>query len=658
MVLLPLDSEGYYCPTTRMSPRGQMLLRWGQTCNLCMGCMGLGLILALTGVALLDLVEIYGSDISSVSHLITTRCVGGLLGSLVGGKLYDAYNVQTMTILMMAIACVTVLMIPLSGSLPLAHAVIFFGGISSGAFDTGANVWIIRMWPENSNPALQVFHLAFGVGCVVAPLIAEPFLSTGVVREVLNQTDNLTAYLTSNDSGYSPLHLVLNETGTNEHAGLFFSVTGVALLDLAEVYGTDVRSVAQLVTTRGVGILAGGFIGGRLYDRLHTQLLSIVMTLLMAAGVLLTPSCGRLGYAHSASVLAGLAMGALDTGANVWLINLWPTGCGPALQAYHLAFGIGAFIAPFVTEPFLSVNVSAAANVTATSANITSPWAQISGMVLGEELEVAISEMREPRLSWAFGIVSGFIFLVAILMFIVYLLDRSDYKPSPAPSNQSQNGRVNRFAYTLLALLGCYIMVYLGLECSFGQMLPTFAVESDLQMTKSEAAYLTSLFFLTFTVARIGSIFWSAVASPSCILLTCQVLLVITFALLPIFGASSATWLWALSGVAGVGLAAVFAAAVSYAVQFLVITNTMMSVVTVSASLGTMVPPVLVGMFIEQDAMVLAYVCIAAALLMNVLFLAMHLCARGRPRLMTDTTVEDSACANSGEPQHGLHEKF
>ncbi|XP_077498861.1 sodium-dependent glucose transporter 1B-like isoform X3 [Amblyomma americanum] len=623
MVLLPLDSEGYYCPTTRMSPRGQMLLRWGQTCNLCMGCMGLGLILALTGVALLDLVEIYGSDISSVSHLITTRCVGGLLGSLVGGKLYDAYNVQAMTILMMAIACVAVLMIPLSGSLPLAHAVIFFGGISSGAFDTGANVWIIRMWPENSNPALQVFHLAFGVGCVVAPLIAEPFLSTGVVRE-----------------------------------GLFFSVTGVALLDLAEVYGTDVRSVAQLVTTRGVGILAGGFIGGRLYDRLHTQLLSIVMTLLMAAGVLLTPSCGRLGYAHSASVLAGLAMGALDTGANVWLINLWPTGCGPALQAYHLAFGIGAFIAPFVTEPFLSVNVSAAANVTATSANITSPWAQISGMVLGEELEVAISEMREPRLSWAFGIVSGFIFLVAILMFIVYLLDRSDYKPSPAPSNQSQNCRVNRFAYTLLALLGCYIMVYLGLECSFGQMLPTFAVESDLQMTKSEAAYLTSLFFLTFTVARIGSIFWSAVASPSCILLTCQVLLVITFALLPIFGASSATWLWALSGVAGVGLAAVFAAAVSYAVQFLVITNTMMSVVTVSASLGTMVPPVLVGMFIEQDAMVLAYVCIAAALLMNVLFLAMHLCARGRPRLMTDTTVEDSACANSGEPQHGLHEKF
>lgn len=54
-----------------------------------------------------------------------------------GGKLYDTYNVQTMSILMMALACVTVLMIPLSGSLPLAFVMVFFGGISSGAFDTG-----------------------------------------------------------------------------------------------------------------------------------------------------------------------------------------------------------------------------------------------------------------------------------------------------------------------------------------------------------------------------------------------------------------------------------------------------------------------------------------------------------------------------------------
>ncbi|XP_065280529.1 sodium-dependent glucose transporter 1A-like [Dermacentor albipictus] len=200
--------------TRMLSPRAELWLKLGRTCNLSLGCMGMGLILALTGVALLDLVEIYDSNISSVSQLITTRCVGGLLGSLLGGKLYDMYNVQIMSILVMAIACVTVLMIPLSGSLPLAHAMVFFGGISSGAFDTGANVWIINLWPGNSSPALQVFHLAFGVGCLLAPLIAEPFLSTGHGGSPLNQTaTNLSEHLSSNDTGYSPLE---SPTGTGE----------------------------------------------------------------------------------------------------------------------------------------------------------------------------------------------------------------------------------------------------------------------------------------------------------------------------------------------------------------------------------------------------------------------------------------------------------
>lgn len=407
--------------------------------------------------------------------------------------------------------------------------------------------------------------------------------------------------------------------------GLFFSVTGVALLDLADVYATDVGSVAQLVTTRGVGILAGSFVGGRLYDRLNTQLLSVVLTLLTAAGVAATPSCKQLVYAHGVSVLAGFSMGALDTGANVWLINLWPNGCGPVLQVYHLAFGVGAFVAPFVAEPFLSVNVSSSADA---SANNTGPWAHVSGMLPSEG---ATTVSAESQLSCAFGIVSGFIALVAASMFTVYLLDRSDCKP-PGGDQSSQPGS-GRFAYTLVAFLGAYIMVYLGLECSYGQMLTTFAVESDLQMTKSEAAYLTSLYFLTFTVARIGSVLWSVFAGPSCILVTCQVLLTVTFALLTVFGASSTTWIWTLSGFAGVSLAAVFAAAVSYAVQFVVMTNRLMSMVTVAASLGTMAPPLLVGLFIERHPMVFAYVCFVAALVMSALYFAMYLVTRGKPLL-------------------------
>ncbi|KAH7936454.1 hypothetical protein HPB52_023439 [Rhipicephalus sanguineus] len=279
---------------------------------------------------------------------------------------------------------------------------------------------------------------------------------------------------------------------------------------------------------------------------------------------------------------------------------------------------VGAFVAPFVAEPFLSSNISLAANDT------------LSDGLGGETL------LRETQLSFAFGIVSGFIGLVAASMFVVYLVDRSDCKP-PGDERSSQ-AVSDRFA--LVALLGCYVMVYLGLECSYGQMLATFAVESDLQMTKSEAAYLTSLYFLTFTVARIGSVLWSMLAGPSCILITCQVLTAVTFTLLTVFGASSATWLWTLSGFAGVSLAAIFAAAVSYAVQFVVMTNRLMSMVTVAASLGTMVPPLLVGLFIERDPVIFTYVCLAAALTMSALYFAMYLVTRGKPLVTTDISAQ------------------
>lgn len=42
----------------------------------------------------------------------------------------------------------------------------------------GANVWIMKLWPEDSSPALQVFHSSFGVGSLIAPLIGEPFFSS------------------------------------------------------------------------------------------------------------------------------------------------------------------------------------------------------------------------------------------------------------------------------------------------------------------------------------------------------------------------------------------------------------------------------------------------------------------------------------------------
>ncbi|KAL1467343.1 hypothetical protein MTO96_042258, partial [Rhipicephalus appendiculatus] len=119
-----------------MSSRKKLWLNLGRTSNLSLVNFAMGLAFSITGVALLDLAELYGSSLASISYLLTTRGVGHLLGSFLGGKLYDTYNTQLITILTTVVTCAAVVMTPLSGYLALAHIATFFCGLSTASFIT------------------------------------------------------------------------------------------------------------------------------------------------------------------------------------------------------------------------------------------------------------------------------------------------------------------------------------------------------------------------------------------------------------------------------------------------------------------------------------------------------------------------------------------
>ena len=48
-----------------------------------------------------------------------------------------------------------------------------------GLLDTGANVVTLRLWGSRAEPFLQSLHASFAVGALVAPLLAERFISQG-----------------------------------------------------------------------------------------------------------------------------------------------------------------------------------------------------------------------------------------------------------------------------------------------------------------------------------------------------------------------------------------------------------------------------------------------------------------------------------------------
>lgn len=98
-----------------------------------------GFIFSLTGVMLLDMAEICHTDVSRASHIITSRCIGGLVGSLAGGKFFDTYNTQVTCIVTQVISVFTMVLTPIGGSIVLAYAMSFITGLGLGAFDTGTS---------------------------------------------------------------------------------------------------------------------------------------------------------------------------------------------------------------------------------------------------------------------------------------------------------------------------------------------------------------------------------------------------------------------------------------------------------------------------------------------------------------------------------------
>lgn len=49
-----------------------------------------------------------------------------------------------------------------------------------GLLDTGANVVTLRLWGSRAEPFVQSLHASFAVGALVAPLLAERFISQGL----------------------------------------------------------------------------------------------------------------------------------------------------------------------------------------------------------------------------------------------------------------------------------------------------------------------------------------------------------------------------------------------------------------------------------------------------------------------------------------------
>lgn len=68
--------------------------------------------------------------------------------------------------------------------------------VGAGGWDSATSLWLVELWPTKNSAILQANQFMYGMGSILAPLLAAPFLH-GIKSEVL--VGNETRFLTLED---------------------------------------------------------------------------------------------------------------------------------------------------------------------------------------------------------------------------------------------------------------------------------------------------------------------------------------------------------------------------------------------------------------------------------------------------------------------------
>jgi len=147
------------------------------------GFVALGLAYAVLGPTLTDLAANVGTDLTRVAYVLSARGLGYLVGSLVGGRLYDTIKGNPVMAGSLLVAAALLLAMPFVSVLWLLICLAFLLGAFLGAVDVGGNTLLVWVHRDKVGPYMNALHFFFGVGAFLSPVvIAQAVMCTGGIR--------------------------------------------------------------------------------------------------------------------------------------------------------------------------------------------------------------------------------------------------------------------------------------------------------------------------------------------------------------------------------------------------------------------------------------------------------------------------------------------
>ena len=372
--------------------------------------------------------------------------------------------------------------------------------------------------------------------------------------------------------------------------GFSLGITGPALPSLANQTGSTLGAIGAIFLLGSTGGMLGTALSGRLFDRIKNghrvlglaQLLSLILLAII-------PLANSLPLLLVIFFINGLPGGIINTGANTLL--MWTHGkkAGPYVNGLHFAFGLGAFLAPTVFAQVLN---------------------------LGGTYQQAY---------WALAALA-----LPISLFLIFLPGSPELRDE-GEENEQRPANLRQIM-PMIAVAMLFLFFYVGSELTYGNWIYTYAITLDLA-DATRAAYLTSGFWLSFTIGRAISIPVAARFKPT------QILAVAFFGglaalALAISAPSSLTVLWIATVAVGFFMAPVWATGYNFVGQSIKLTATVSSIIILGDSFGGVVLPWVTGQAIERfGAHTMPWLVISSFAINGLIFVIMLAQSRATPQV-------------------------
>jgi fucose permease len=327
--------------------------------------------------------------------------------------------------------------------------------------------------------------------------------------------------------------------------GLTIGAEGATLLQLAENTSSTLDRISLIFFFGSLGYLIGSYTSGKIYDRLPGHVFMAWVVFLLGLAIALVPVSKTIWMLLAVILVLGIAKGALDVGCNTLLLWLHREKASPFINGLHAAFGLGAFIAPLVVQAIVTTTGSF-------------HWVY-----------------------WSFAIAA-----VPVGIWV--------YRhPSPTARSVPEEHRDVPLPILPLAIMGLCFACYVAAESGFGNFIKTYAILLRLG-TESEANYLNSAFWGSFTLGRVLGV-WISTRLRSLSLLYLDLAGCCASLVLILAFPGSSTILWIGTILLGIFLASIFPALLALSDERMHVTGTMAGWFLVGGSLGGMLAPWAIG---------------------------------------------------------------